>query len=149
MRSSRSIAAWTAASSWPSSKGLVRKSTAPAFIARTLVGTSPWPEMKTTGRSTPDAGQVLLDLEAAPLRHSDIETRQSPDGDMAGSCYPASRSLISHILPGAQADAVTPTRGTVFLVDDDPGVLKALTRLLRYPRREVRPLRRASLPQRA
>ncbi len=34
--------------------------------------------------------------------------------------------------------AVIPTGGTVFLVDDDPGVLKALTRLLRVSGREVR-----------
>jgi FixJ family two-component response regulator len=33
---------------------------------------------------------------------------------------------------------VTPLPGTVFLVDDDPGVLKALTRLLRASGREVR-----------
>jgi len=33
---------------------------------------------------------------------------------------------------------VTPAAGTVFLVDDDPGVLKALTRLLRASGREVR-----------
>jgi len=33
---------------------------------------------------------------------------------------------------------VIPTGGTVFLVDDDPGVLKALTRLLRVSGHEVR-----------
>jgi len=33
---------------------------------------------------------------------------------------------------------MTPAGGTVFLVDDDPGVLKALTRLLRASGREVR-----------
>src|SRR3979490_1648463 len=32
-----------------SRKGLVRKSTAPAFMALTVIGISPWPVMKITG----------------------------------------------------------------------------------------------------
>jgi hypothetical protein len=47
---SLAIARPMAASRSCSLTGLVRKSTAPAFIARTLLGTSPWPLRKTMGR---------------------------------------------------------------------------------------------------
>src|SRR5262245_1216555 len=40
-----------ASSSTPSLNGLVRNSTAPAFIARTVIGTSPYPVMKMIGIS--------------------------------------------------------------------------------------------------
>jgi len=51
--SSRSIAAWIASSSSTSRNGLVRNSSAPAFIARTVIGTSACPLMKITGSATP------------------------------------------------------------------------------------------------
>jgi len=46
----RSMASRIAFSSSSSAKGLIRNSTAPAFIARTVIGTSPWPVMKMIGR---------------------------------------------------------------------------------------------------
>ena len=44
---------WIASSSSWSWNGLGRNSMAPALIARTDIGMSPWPVMKTTGSSTP------------------------------------------------------------------------------------------------
>ena len=55
------------------STGLVRKSTAPAFIARTLAGMSPWPVRKTTGTRARVADESLLQLETIDARHVEIE----------------------------------------------------------------------------
>ncbi len=50
---SRASARWIASSNASRPTGFSRKSTAPAFIARTLVDTSAWPVRKMTGIATP------------------------------------------------------------------------------------------------
>ena len=49
-----------------SRKGLVRNSTAPAFMARTLIGMSPWPVMKMMGISMP--ASTIRFCRSSPLR---------------------------------------------------------------------------------
>ena len=71
----RSMALYTASSRSCSSKGFWRKSRAPAFMARTLIGTVPWPETKMMGSRTPARGQFLLQLESADFRHPHIENQ--------------------------------------------------------------------------
>ena len=70
---SRSSAAWIASSSSWSWKGLARNSTAPAFMARTLIGTSPWPVMKMTGRAMPAFTSSCVEREAALAGQPHVE----------------------------------------------------------------------------
>ena len=58
--------------SW-SRNGLIRKSTAPAFIALTDIGTSPCPVMKMIGISIFGLGELGLKIEPAALRQPDVE----------------------------------------------------------------------------
>ena len=57
--------------------GFVRKSTAPAFIARTLEATSACPVRKTTGKLDASSLQGLLELETGGARQAQIE-QQAP-----------------------------------------------------------------------
>src|SRR5258706_943010 len=66
-----------------------------------------------------------------PVEHQQPQARHDFPRVAAPAC--GSAAVTSAVIP-----AVIPTGGTVFLVDDDPGVLKALTRLLRVSGREVR-----------
>jgi hypothetical protein len=50
---------------------LVRKSTAPALIARTVEGMSPWPVMKTIGGRLP--ARTGLQVEAVDVRKLHVE----------------------------------------------------------------------------
>ncbi len=65
----RSSAGRIADSSASSSNGFSRKSTAPAFIASTASGTSPWPVMTMTGNADAPRLQLPLQLEAIDPRH--------------------------------------------------------------------------------
>ena len=58
--------------SW-SRNGLVRKSMAPAFIARTDIGMSPCPVMKTIGIPIPAPAELRLEIEAAHAWQPDIQ----------------------------------------------------------------------------
>ena len=55
-----------ASSSSSSLKGFVRNSTAPAFIARTVIGTSPWPVMKMIGISVRSASRCCSSRPFSP-----------------------------------------------------------------------------------
>ena len=70
---SRAMAAVTASSRVWSRTGLVRKSTAPAFIAWTVIGISPWPVRKMTGSGLPLRRKLLLQIEPACPWHADVE----------------------------------------------------------------------------
>src|SRR5258706_545791 len=65
-----------ALSSVSSSNGLVKNSTAPAFMARTVIGTSPWPVMKMIGMSVRSA--AIRFCKSKPLRSGRLtsSTRQ-------------------------------------------------------------------------
>jgi len=62
----------TAFNSSSSSNGLGRKSSAPAFIARTLIGTSPCPVIKTIATAGP-RGERFLQFETIQSGHSHIQ----------------------------------------------------------------------------
>ena len=62
-----------ASSSTWSSNGLVRNSAAPAFIARTVIGTSPCPVMKMIGRATPALREFLLKCQSAHAGQPHVE----------------------------------------------------------------------------
>ena len=64
--------------------GFVRKSTAPAFIALTLVETSPRPVKKMMGRWEPDSGQGFLQTQAIELRHYEVDDRAAGNGRIVG-----------------------------------------------------------------
>ena len=55
-----------------SSNGFSMKSTAPAFIASTASGTSPWPVMTMTGSSTPARFSRCDQLEPVHARHAHV-----------------------------------------------------------------------------
>jgi len=57
---------------------LVRKSTAPAFIARTLLGTSPWRADEDDSSLTTGSRQCGLQLEAIEAGHGQIEDHRRP-----------------------------------------------------------------------
>ena len=59
--------------------GLVRKSTAPAFIAFTLDETSAFPVRKIIGRSEPDLDQGLLQMQTVDFGHDQIDNRAARD----------------------------------------------------------------------
>ena len=77
------MAVRTAASSCSSSMGLVKKSMAPAFMARTLIGMSPWPVMKMIERSQPDAASACC--SSRPLSPG-MATSSTTQPGVAGSC---------------------------------------------------------------
>ena len=68
-----SIAARIAATSTFAGTGLVRKSVAPALIARTDIGMSPWPVTNTIGSASPAVGEAALQLEAVETGHRHVE----------------------------------------------------------------------------
>src|SRR3954470_23430210 len=72
----RPMALRMALSSVSSSNGLVKNSTAPAFMARTVIGTSPWPVMKMIGMSVRSA--AIRFCKSKPLRSGRLtsSTRQ-------------------------------------------------------------------------
>src|SRR5204863_78909 len=75
--------AWNRAST---SKGFVRKSTAPAFMARTAIGMSPWPVMKMTGRGRPRAASASWRSKPLCSGIRTSSTRQlGPSGAMLGA----------------------------------------------------------------
>jgi hypothetical protein len=69
---SRAMAVATASNRSCSRNGFVRKSTAPAFIARAAIGISAYPVMKMMGMSI-FAGELGLKVEAAHARQPDVE----------------------------------------------------------------------------
>ncbi len=72
-------AARTAASSASRFTGLVRKSTAPAFIARTLVSTSPRPVRKTIGRDSAARPRTACSSTPFMPGRATSSSRQPPD----------------------------------------------------------------------
>ena len=71
-------------STW-SPNGLVRNSTAPAFIAWTLVETSPFPVTKMTGMLRPFGGDALLEIQTVEVRQGDVED-QAARNRRRGTC---------------------------------------------------------------
>src|SRR5208337_1833839 len=117
---SRSIACRIASNRSWSSNGFVRNSTAPAFIARTDVGTSPWPVTNTMGISS--SSSAILSCRSRPLRPGSrtSNTRQlgaSVRGRVKNSCAeakvsarnPADRSRLSN---ASRIDASSSTTKT-------------------------------------
>ena len=72
---SRTRASVTASNSGSWRNGFVRNSTAPAFMARTLIGISPCPVRNTMGISTPDFRSSALQIEAAAIGQFDVENQ--------------------------------------------------------------------------
>src|SRR5438552_1115195 len=78
-RVSRSTARWMAPSRSLLANGLIRKSTAPAFMAVTLIATSPWPVMKTIGiRCRACASVVWRSIPVTPGMRTSRTTQQGP-----------------------------------------------------------------------
>src|SRR5436309_4631720 len=91
----RSMAFRMAPNMTPSPNGLVRNSTAPAFMAWTDIGTAPWPVMKMMGMSVRSA--AMRRCSSSPLRPGSetSSTRQlgaSTRGRARNSCAVASSS---------------------------------------------------------
>ena len=119
------MACWIASSSTSATKGFVRNSTAPAFIARTVVGTSAWPVTKMIGMSARSATSFC---RSQPLRsgRTTSSTRQlgpctrgrdrnsCADPNVSG-CQPAdSMSSFSD----SRTEASSSTTNTVGLASD-------------------------------
>ena len=78
---------------------LVRNSMAPAFMARTVIGMSPWPVMKTMGRWASTLASSCW--RSRPLRAREMDVSTSSSGPVAGglSGTPGlrQRSLLSEL----------------------------------------------------
>ena len=74
-----------AASSCASSTGFSMKSSAPALMAATAIGTSAWPEISTTGSGNVAAGELAHQLDAVHAGHAHV-------GDDAAGPRPARSS---------------------------------------------------------
>ena len=61
-----------AASKWASSTGFSMKSSAPALMAATAIGTSAWPEIRTTGRVMLRRGEFAHQLDAVHAWHAHV-----------------------------------------------------------------------------
>src|ERR1700722_2088143 len=114
---SYSIACRIASNRSSSSNGLVRNSTAPAFIARTDVGTSAWPVMKITGiwisflisslwRSKPLSPGKATSKTRQACRSCGFESRKSLAETKVWTRHPAERSRLS-IAPRRDASSST------------------------------------------
>src|SRR5258706_13750193 len=119
-----------ALSSVSSSNGLVRNSTAPAFMARTVIGTSPWPVMKMIGMSVRSA--AIRFCKSKPLRSGRLtsSTRQlgtptrgrarnsCADANVSGS-QPSQRISASNDSRTETSSSTTKTIGVSRDISDD------------------------------
>jgi len=83
-----------------SRKGLVRNSTAPAFMAWTVIGMSPWPVMKMMG-SAPAPRLRALQIEPAQARQAYIEHQA---GRRIGRGWTGTPGRIPKVLDGESTD---------------------------------------------
>src|SRR6185295_11646421 len=120
--SSRAKADSTADSRTFFATGLVRKSTAPVFIARTLIGISPWPERNTIGTVSPDLANASC--RSSPLRpgirtssitqpgQSDCRfNRKSPADACTRTSWPAARNKRATAVLTESSSSTTCTIG--------------------------------------
>src|SRR5258706_1200529 len=119
-----------ALSSVSSSNGLVKNSTAPAFMARTVIGTSPWPVMKMIGISVRSA--AIRFCKSKPLRSGRLtsSTRQlgtltrgrarnsCADANVSGS-QPSQRISASNDSRTERSSSTTKTIGVSRDMSDD------------------------------
>ena len=110
----RSMAPRMASNSTSSLNGFVRNSTAPAFIACTLIGTSPWPVMKMIGISVRSASCCCNSRPLSPgsvtsstRQHGTVARRRDRNSDAEANvsgCQPA--VLIEQLQRFAHGDVV-------------------------------------------
>ena len=103
------MALWMASSSTSSLNGLVRNSTAPAFIARTLIGTSAWPVMKMIGMSVRSASCCC---NSRPLRpgNETSSTRQQGTGERARDRNSCADANVSGCQPAVRINSSSDSR---------------------------------------
>ena len=115
-----------------SANGLVRNSAAPAFMARTVIGMSPYPVMKMIGM--PSRSPAICACSSRPLRSGRLTSRMRQLGVWAGgrarkSCAEAKHSARQPSMPiSASSDSRTETSssttntiGVALVTADDLG----------------------------
>src|ERR1051326_2040341 len=139
----RLMACRIALNSTSSSKGLVKNSTAPAFIALTVMGTSPWPVIKMIGMSV--LSEAISFCSSRPLSsgRETSSTRQlgasgrgrarnsSADAKVSG-CHPTKRISASSDSRTEMSSSTTKTMGIGLDFDEPDSELFALAEFI-YP----------------
>jgi hypothetical protein len=113
------MAARMAFTSTSSLNGLVRNSTAPAFIARTLIGTSPYPVMKMIGMPGRPPSRPAGRGRSARQRHVEYETAGHRDGgprqEVIGrdECFGRQPALLTSSSNDSRTDTSSSTTKTM------------------------------------
>ena len=115
------IAASTETRRSASSNGLVRKSIAPAFIARTAAGIWPWPLMKTIGRSRALAARASC--TSSPLRPGILRSRTRQPGP---SCAGRARNSRGDAKVSTSWPAVLSSRARARSIDGSSSTTKTM-----------------------